>query len=105
MEYNILGKKAANMCFKEIYTPGTRANYYSNPDQMYPPTGTPLGVKGVSNNARLLMENRRAFSKIGTETGKCGSNDKCSHEFLPFCIIEKLVQLKKKLIGLLKPCF
>ena len=82
----------------------TRANYYSNPDQLYPPTGTPLGVSGVSNNARLLMENRRAFSKIGNEIGKCGQSDKCSHDFLPFCIIEKLVSLKKKLLGVLKPC-
>ena len=75
----------------------TRANYYSNPDQIYPPTGTPLGVNGVSNNARLLTENRRAFAAIGHESGSCGEPEKCTHKFLPFCIVEKLVKLKKKL--------
>ena len=29
-------------------------NYYSNPDVIFPRTGTPTGVGGVSNNARVL---------------------------------------------------
>ena len=51
----------------------TRANYYSNPSMIYPPTGTPLGVKEVSDCARLLTENRFAFAAIGDESGKCNS--------------------------------
>ena len=50
---------------------GTRANYYSDPDQTYPPTGTPLGVKGVSDNVRVITDNRFAFAAIGDESGEC----------------------------------
>jgi len=49
----------------------TRVNYYSNPNQIYPPTGTPLGEVGVSNNARVLMENRLAMQAVGDESGTC----------------------------------
>ena len=49
----------------------TRVNYYSNPDQIYPPTGTPLGKEGVSDNVRVLMENRLAMQEVGDESGTC----------------------------------
>ena len=48
-----------------------RGNYYSNPDIIFPLTGTPTGVAGVSNNARILMENRFALANIGDETTPC----------------------------------
>ena len=62
----------------------TRANYYSNPDLVYPPTGTPLGVRGVSNNARLFTENREVFAAIGDESGECKKIIKCSDGFQSF---------------------
>ena len=42
------------------YTSGHsgRVNYWSNPGVIYPVTGTPTGVTDVSDNARLLTENR-----------------------------------------------
>ena len=42
------------------YTSGHsgRMNYWSNPNVLLPQTGTPTGVEGVSDNARLLTENR-----------------------------------------------
>jgi len=49
----------------------TRVNYYSNPNQIYPPTGTRLGEEGVSNNARVLIENRLAMEAVGDESGTC----------------------------------
>ena len=36
----------------------TRVNYWSNPKVNLPETGTPTGVADVSDNARLLTENR-----------------------------------------------
>ena len=35
-----------------------RVNYYSNPDVIYPGTGTPTGVAGISNNAKVITDNR-----------------------------------------------
>jgi hypothetical protein len=46
----------------------TRVNYYSNPDVIYPGTGTPTGVEGVSNNARILTQNRFALAEVGKDT-------------------------------------
>ena len=42
------------------YTSGHygRVNYWSNPGVIYPLTDTPTGVTDVSDNARLLTENR-----------------------------------------------
>ena len=37
---------------------GTRVNYYSNPDVTYLPTGTPTGVRNISNNAAVITANR-----------------------------------------------
>ena len=47
------------------------ANYYANPDLIYPPTGTPLGVAEVSDCARIITENRIIFSAQGDEGGYC----------------------------------
>ena len=35
-----------------------RVNYYSNPGVIYPGTGTPTGLTGVSNNAAVITANR-----------------------------------------------
>ena len=48
----------------------TRVNYYSNPDVIYPPTGTRTG-DAVSNNAALLNLNRLDFAAIGDESSVC----------------------------------
>jgi hypothetical protein len=36
----------------------TRVNYYSNPFVTFPRTGTPTGVTGMANNARVITMNR-----------------------------------------------
>ena len=51
----------------------TRVNYYSNPSVIYPPTGTPTGVEGMSNNAALLLRNRMSMSSIGDESVACAT--------------------------------
>ena len=48
-----------------------RVNYYSNPAVIFPITGTPTGVEGVSNNAAVLMRNIDTFSALGDESGTC----------------------------------
>ena len=48
-----------------------RVNYYSNPGEIYAPTGTSLGEAGVANNALVLMENRLAMQAVGDESGTC----------------------------------
>ena len=48
-----------------------KVNYYSNPDIIYPLTGTATGVAGIANNARILMENRFALANIGDESTPC----------------------------------
>jgi len=50
-----------------------RMNYYSNPDVIFPTTGTPTGVTDVSNNARLITANRFAMAACGTDeqNGNC----------------------------------
>ena len=35
-----------------------RANYYSNPDVIFPTTGCPTGVENESNNAKVITANR-----------------------------------------------
>jgi len=47
----------------------TRVNYYSNPDIIFPTTGTATGVVGLSNNARVINENRFAMEQVGDESG------------------------------------
>ena len=46
----------------------TRVNYYSNPNIIYPSTGTPTGEAVNSDNARVLMENRMAMAAVGDES-------------------------------------
>ena len=48
-----------------------RANYYSNPAVIFPETQTPTGVAGLSDNARLITENRFAFASLGDESKMC----------------------------------
>lgn len=47
------------------------ANYYSNPDVKFPKTGTPTGIAGVSDNARVLTEQRFKMINIGDESRAC----------------------------------
>ena len=49
----------------------TRVNYYSSPTLIFPDTGTPTGVEGISNNVRVLMENRFALADVGDESTPC----------------------------------
>ena len=51
----------------------TRVNYYSNPEIIYPVTGTPTGISGVSNNARILTLNRFEMEAWGDESSSCSS--------------------------------
>ena len=51
-----------------------KANYYSNPDVIFPGTGTPTGIEGVSNNARVLNEMIDQMAALGDESGTCGEN-------------------------------
>ena len=41
-----------------------RVNYYSNPAVIYPGTGTPTGVQGVSNNAAVITANRWVLNDL-----------------------------------------
>jgi len=38
-----------------------QVNYWSNPAIILPDTGTPTGVRGRNNNAKVLTENRWLF--------------------------------------------
>jgi len=48
---------------------GKRVNYYSNHLVKY--RGAPTGIRGISNNARLLTENRFVVAALGDERGSC----------------------------------
>lgn len=52
----------------------SKVNYYSNPDVIYPGTGTPTGVEGVSNNAAVITNNRFAMAALGDESSTCSSS-------------------------------
>lgn len=57
---------------------GRRVNYYSNPDVIYPKTGTPTGKVGVANNAKILTNNRFALAAVGDESESCNAApDEC----------------------------
>ena len=49
----------------------TRVNYYSNPSVRYPVTGTPTGVAGQADNARVFRENIATFAELGDESAYC----------------------------------
>ena len=51
----------------------TRVNYWSSPNIIFPVTGTPTGVAGISDNARILTKNRFTVAAYGDETGTCSS--------------------------------
>ena len=48
-----------------------RVNYYSNPSVILPLTGTPTGVAGVSDTARVITQNRFIMAANGDESAKC----------------------------------
>ena len=50
-----------------------RANQYSNPEVIYSWTGTPTGTDNETNNAALIMKNRKAMADNGDESGVCQS--------------------------------
>ena len=69
------GRATASIGFRSImayYATGhhTRGNYYSNPDEIFPATGTATGTD-KSNNAAVLTRNRIALSKVGDESAAC----------------------------------
>ena len=51
-----------------------RVNYYSNPSVDYPVSQTPTGVEGLSDNARVITQNRFAFASLGDESATCTDN-------------------------------
>jgi len=61
------------------------ANYYSNPNVNFPDTKQPTGIRGVSNNARVIMANRFLMEACGTDEpdGKC--NDCNIHPEIDKC--------------------
>ena len=52
----------------------TRVNYYSNPLVKFPATGTPSGVSGTADNARLLTKQRFKLAAMGDESKTCGGS-------------------------------
>ena len=48
-------------------------NFWSNPRIILPESGTPLGVEGVSDNAKVLTQTRFTNAAFGDESGQCGS--------------------------------
>jgi len=52
----------------------TRVNYYSNPLVKFPATGTPSGVSGTADNARLLTQQRFKLAAMGDESKTCGGS-------------------------------
>jgi len=73
---HLITQGAATTGFRTImayYASGhrTRVNYYSNPEVIFPLTGTPTGIEGVSNNAALLNLNRAALAATGNEFLTC----------------------------------
>merc|ERR1719312_1387233 len=54
-----------------------RVNYYSNPNIIFPTTGTATGGVGLSNNAKVISENRFAMAACGTDEPNGECND-CS---------------------------
>ena len=72
----LIEKGSASTGYNSIMAYGTtgyraKANYYSNPDVIFPGTGTPTGVAGVSNNARVLREMIGQMAAVGDESGTC----------------------------------
>ena len=53
-----------------------RVNYHSNPDVILPATGTPTGIRGLSNNAAVFMKNRFKMAAHGDESDSCKKQGK-----------------------------
>ena len=62
-----------------------RVNYYSNPAVTLPATGTPTGVAGESDVARVFMENIDTVSALGDESGSCSTSSICPN--VVFCLL------------------
>ena len=56
----------------------TRVNYYSNPGIRHDITNSFTGVRGISNNARILTENRLRMAAVGDESIIGGSTSTAS---------------------------
>ncbi len=48
-----------------------RVNYYSNPDVIYPTTGTATGIAGQADNARVITVQRFDLANVGDESSGC----------------------------------
>ena len=51
-----------------------QTNYYSNPDVIHPQTGTRTGVRNLSNNAAVILNNVGKLAALGDESGSCGAS-------------------------------
>ena len=49
-----------------------RVPYFSNPNVIYPMTGTPTGIMGEADNAKLLFNQRFKLANLGDESKSCG---------------------------------
>ena len=86
---------------------GDRVNYYSNPAVTLPATGTPTGVAGESDVARVFMENIDAVSALGDESGSCSSattTSSCEERCEEKCGDKKGRKKKRCLKRCLKKC-
>jgi hypothetical protein len=71
-----------------------RVNYYSNPNVNYPGTGTPTGVTGTSNNARVLTVQRFNLARVGDESRSCSDGPSTTTTQAPAssCIVDNKYQ-------------
>ena len=84
---------------------GDRVNYYSNPAVILPATGTPTGVAGESDVARVFMENIDAVSALGDESASCSSaTTTCEEQCEQKCEDKKGRKKKRCLKRCLKKC-
>ena len=81
-----------------------KVNYYSNPDVIFPRTGTPTGFGGVSNNARVLKEMIGQMAALGDESGTCNCNCNCKCKCKKKCRDKKGRKKKKCLKKCKKKC-
>jgi len=58
-----------------------RRNYYSNPDVFLPDTNTPTGTE-MSNNAKVLIQNRFKVAALGDESSsQCNPNKNNNNDY------------------------
>ena len=100
----LIEKGSASTGYNSIMAYGTtgyrrKANYYSNPDVIFPGTGTPTGVAGVSDNARVLREMIGQMAALGDESGTCSDVPSSCEQ-----LCEEKCRDKKKKKRCLKRC-